>query len=175
MGEERRGRRVSLPLHGKTLDLLAPPTIDAMRTRLGGRLAPPPRDGAPARAQAGDVVRTGDDVAPKVGVVLAADEQSVDVFAGGTVRRTRGAEVRPWLGEIAPELAQVAARARAFGALDEGAPVQFVRSDAEGALPELGVLVEKCRWGALVRRGDGVVLGVGFQRLAPIPRSDRPN
>lgn len=167
---------MSLPLHGKMLDLVAPPTIEAMRARLGGRLTAPGSDADASRAHPGDVVRAGDADPPRAGVVLAADPTTIDVYAGGTVRRTRGGTVRPWLGSIPPEVAQLAARARAFGHLAEGDPVQYTRNEAAaGDIPELGTLLEKCRWGALVQRADGVVLGVGFQRLAAISRGERPN
>jgi hypothetical protein len=169
------GKRVSLPLHGKMLDLVAPPTIEAMRARLGGRITPPAANAGAAPAHVGDVVRAGDADPPRAGVVVAADHASVDVLSAGTVRRSRGAAVRPWLGTIGPDVAQLAARARAFGQLVEGEAVQFTRSDAAEPIPELGILVEKCRWGALVQRGDGVVLGVGFQRLAAVRTGDRPN
>ncbi len=169
---------MSLPLHGKMLDLIAPPTIEAMRARLGGRLAPTvgDADAEATRAQPGDVVHAGEGAPPRAGVVVAADPAAIDVFASGTVRRTRGGTLRPWLGSIPTEVAQLAARARAFGQLAEGDPVQYQRNEAApDAIPELGVLLEKCRWGALVQRADGVVLGVGFQRLAAIPRGERPN
>lgn len=152
-------RKVSLPLHGKLLDLVAPPTIDVVRARLGGRATP----GAPI----GDVVRVGDAVPPRAGVVLARETDAVDVLVEqGTVRRTRAADLRPWLQEVPDDLRAIARDVRVFGELREG---QLVRFAAEGAVAEPGTLLEKCRWGALVQREDGVVVGVGFRRVVPAP------
>lgn len=153
------GRKLSLPLHGKALDLIAPPTVDVMRARLGGRLVP---GGANA---AGDVVRIGDEQPARAGVVLASDAHAVDVYVErGTVRRTRAAEIHPWLGELPGPLSTVAHEARVFAGLTEGQPVRF---STEGGALESGTLLEKCRWGGLVQRGDGVVLGIGFRRVLP--------
>jgi hypothetical protein len=152
-------RKISLPLHGKLLDLVAPPTIDVVRARLGGR--------ASAGAPIGEVVRIGDAVPPRAGVVLSRENDVVDVLVEqGTVRRTRGSDVRPWLQEIPDELREIARDVRVFGELREGQAVRFA---AEGAVAEPGTLLEKCRWGALVQRADGVVVGVGFRRVVPAP------
>jgi len=179
MSDKPGGRRVSLPLVGKMMDLLAPPTVDAMRARLGGRAASDQAghaEGFVPRAQIGDVVRTGDADPARVGVVLCVDDDAVDVFAAGKVRRTRGDGVRPWLGPVEPLLARIAEQARAFGGLVEGDWVQFSRTDEAGApVVEVGMLLERCRWGALVQRADSVVLGVGFQRLCAVQRGDRPS
>jgi len=54
--------------------------------------------------------------------------------------------------------------------------VQFSRTVETGAaVVEVGVLLERCRWGALVQRADSVVLGVGFQRLSAVRAGDRPS
>lgn len=153
-------RKLSLPTHGRLLDLVAPPTVDVMRARLGGRAA------AASSGAVGDAVSLGEDAPPRPGVVLASDGAAVDVYVDhGTVRRTRAAEVRPWLGELPPALRDVARDARVFASLREGQPVRF--ATGAGAVEE-GTLLEKCRWGGLVRRGDGVVVGVGFRRVTPV-------
>ncbi len=150
-------RKLSLPMHGKLLDLVAPPTIDVVRTRLGGRAA--------GAAPIGDVVRVGVADPPRAGVVLARDHEAVDVFViEGTVRRTRPDDVRPWLTEVPGALIAVARDARVFGELREGQAVRFA---ADSGVAEPGVLLERCRWGALVQRPDGVVVGVGFRRVVP--------
>jgi hypothetical protein len=56
----------------------------------------------------------------------------------------------------------VALDARAFADLREG---QRVGYHHEGRLGE-GTLVEKCRFGGLVERGDGTIVGVAFRRFA---------
>lgn len=152
-------RKLSLPMHGKALDLLAPPTIDVMRARLGGRAT------AVGVNAVGDVVRLGDEQPARAGVVLASDGAAVDVYVDrGTVRRTRVAEVHPWLGELPDPLSTVARDARVFAGLAEGQPVRFA---TEAGAVEHGTLLEKCRWGGLVQRGDGVVVGIGFRRVLP--------
>ena len=42
-----------------------------------------------------------------------------------------------------------------------------MRFATEGGAVEHGTLLEKCRWGGLVQRGDGVVVGIGFRRVLP--------
>jgi hypothetical protein len=157
-------RKLSLPLPGKLLDLEGPPSVDVMRSRLGGRSPSSP-------LATGDVVRVGDAEPARLGVVLAGDSESVDVFlAEGTVRRTRAADARPWLGAVPLELGPIASDARAFGALREGQPVRYA---SVGEPAEPGVLVEKCRWGGLVQRPDGALVGVGFRRIVAAGGADR--
>ena len=59
------------------------------------------------------------------------------------------------------ELLAVSRDARSFAALSEGERVQYQH---EGGIGE-GTLVEKCRFGALIQRADGAVIGAGFRRV----------
>jgi hypothetical protein len=149
------GRKLSLPL---TLDNAKKPTTDAVRKRLGGR--------ASTEAGAGEIVSlTTEGGSTRVGVVLFARGEDVDVWTDhGVVRRARRTSTAPCREEVPKELEQVADDARIFGGLCEG---QRVRYQHETGLEE-GVLVEKCRFGALLRRDDGVILGVGFRRIWPL-------
>jgi hypothetical protein len=145
-------RRLFLPLAAPSSG--APPTVDAVRKRLGGR--------ASTEAGAGEVVGLGVD---RAGVVLFVRGEQLDVWlAGDVVRRVRRGEIRPATDAGARDLLAVARDARVFAALREGQRVGF---PVEGGLGE-GTLVEKCRFGGLVERADGTVLGVGFRRLAPV-------
>ena len=124
-------RKLSLPTLGPATDIFAPPTVDAVRARLGGRASPGPRPpesgesptgGARSSERIGEVVRLGAGEPLRLGVLLADEGEVVDVLVErGTVRRTSRHEVSPWIGEASAELADAAAAARAFGALSEGA------------------------------------------------------
>jgi hypothetical protein len=152
-------RKLSLPL---TLDWAKKPTTDAVRKRLGGRASTEPG--------AGEIVAlTTEGGTTRVGVVLFARGEDVDVWTDhGVVRRAKRARCAPCCEEVSKELSQVADDARIFGGMSEG---QRVRYQQEAGLEE-GVIVEKCRFGALLRRDDGVILGVGFRRIWPLPPSD---
>jgi hypothetical protein len=146
-------RRVSLPVNDPT----APrpkSTIDAVRARLGGR--------ARTDFQAGRVVCFLDTGA--TGVVLFAQGAEVHVFSNaGWVRRTT-ADALSQVDEPAAELYAVANDVRVFAALEEGTRVRF--QDVGGMAQ--GTLIEKCRYGAVVRRDDAAVMGVGFRRIWPL-------
>jgi len=144
-------RRLFLPLATPVSRL---PTVDAVRKRLGGRASTEPG--------AGEVVRLRDTCA---GVVLFVRGEQLDVWLDGdVVRRVRRADIQP-AGEGAPrDLLSVAHDARTFAELREGERVGFQH---EGGMGE-GALVEKCRFGGLIERSDGAVLGVGFRRLWPM-------
>jgi hypothetical protein len=137
-------------------------TVAALRTRLGGRASGDP-------GTAGDlVVLDGGGASDRVGVVLFARGDELDVWiADGLVRRTRRDAARSV--ERAPEhLAAIASDARTFASLVEGQRVRYELSPGGGAE---GTLVEKCRFGALVLREDGKVVAAGFRRLSPAPPS----
>ena len=160
------GRRISLPM----TDMLGSdeaPTTATMRKRLGGRL-----DGAISVVTPRGVVTVGsfvelsssDGTATKPGVLLTVEGDAVDVYmAGGLVRRTRADFIAP--RSRAPEdLVPIAESAAVFARLGEGQAVEVER--AEG-LVERGTLVEKCRYGALVKLASDVVLAVGFRKVWP--------
>jgi hypothetical protein len=169
-------RKRSLPLLNLGHDSLveAPssekPTVDAVRKRLGGR--------ASTGAGAGDLVSlttAGGGVLQ--GVVLFTGGDDVDVWveqpgdpAGAAlpsrssrVRRARRADVAPLHAPAPRGLDAVSNDARVFGALVEGQRIRFQDGERLGE----GSLVEKCRFGGLVRRDDGTILGVGFRRMWP--------
>jgi len=128
------------------------PTVDAARTRLGGREASDPG--------AGDLVAFDGD---RLGVVLFARGDQLEVWIDdGLVRRVHRSATRAADAVIPAELAEVADAARAFAALEEGARVRY-RDEVRVAE---GRLVEKCRFGALIERDDGSIVAVGFRRVS---------
>ena len=130
-------------------------TLDAVRARLGGR--------ARTDLQAGRVVCFLDTGA--TGVVLFGHGDEVHVFSNaGWVRRTTSDLLTP-VDEPAADLHEVANDVRVFAALEEGNRVRF--QDLSGIAQ--GTLIEKCRYGAVVRRDDQTVMGVGFRRIWPLP------
>lgn len=145
-------RRLFLPLAVGDPD--ASPTVDAVRKRLGGRASTEPG--------AGELVEVASDRgAARAGVVLFVQGDELDVWLeGGVVRRTRRSRIVKTT-EAGEELLSIAHAARIFAALSEGQRVCYSHDAGVGE----GALVEKCRFGALVERGDGTVLGIGFRRL----------
>jgi hypothetical protein len=142
--------------------------VDDVRKRLGGRASTDPR--------AGDLVMvTAPGGRELPGVVLFASGEDMDVWVeqpgsavvtalgAGIVRRARGEDVGPLRGVASKDLTAVASDARVFGGLLEG---QRIRYQSGEGLDE-GTLVEKCRFGALVERDDGALVGVGFRRIWP--------
>jgi hypothetical protein len=137
-------------------------SIEAVRARLGGR--------ARSDLQAGRVVCFLDTGA--TGVVLFCHGDEVHVFSNaGWVRRTT-ANLLSQVHEPAADLHAVANDVRMFAALEEGNRVRF--QDLSGMAQ--GTLIEKCRYGAVVRRDDATVMGVGFRRIWPLANpSDTPS
>lgn len=150
-------RKLSLPL---TLwDERKKPTVDAVRKRLGGRARTEPGVGEPVCLRS----EQGHD---RLGVVLFVREDELHVWTdGGVVRRAARASARGADGTLSAELLAVSHDARRFASLEEGERVRYhdERGESEGAL------IEKCRFGALVEREDGVVVGVGFRKLERAP------
>lgn len=153
--------KVSLPLV-KELEARssAAPSVDAMRSRLGGRLSPGTRTG-----DAGAIVdvETGGG-ATRTGVALFGDDGRIDVLLErGLVRRTQ--RDRFWYSNAPAPLGleRVPGLLRNLVAAEEGEAVRF-RSD--DGLWHPATLREKCRFGALLEREDGTVMGVGWARLA---------
>lgn len=129
-------------------------TLDAVRARLGGR--------ARTDFQAGRVVCFLDTGA--TGVVLFGQGDEVHVFSSaGWVRRTTQDAVTQ-VEEPAADLHAVANDVRVFASLEEGTRVRF---QDHGGMAQ-GTVLEKCRYGAVVRRDDSAILGVGFRRIWPL-------
>jgi hypothetical protein len=145
-------RRLFLPLTDGNFGVT--PTVDAVRKRLGGR--------ASTEAGAGDLVAVASaQGAARNGVVLFVQGDDLDVWLeGGVVRRTRRSKTVK-AAAAGDDLLSIARAARIFAGLHEGQRVCYQHESGVGE----GALVEKCRFGALVERGDGTVLGVGFRRL----------
>lgn len=150
-------RRI-LPVHDTLLRRT--PTADALRQRLGGRGRTEPG--------AGELVLLGPGVP---GVVLFAQGPTRDVWLGDNrVQRVDASALRPAPREGFPEaLLAVAADLEAFLALEEG---QRVRVSLPEGREEQVLLIEKCRFGALLERDDGKLLGVGFRRVAALGPQD---
>ena len=146
-------RRVSLPVN-YPVTKRPRSTIEAVRARLGGR--------ARTDLQAGRVVCFLDTGA--AGVVLFGHGDEVHVFSNaGWVRRTT-TDALTQVDEPTAALHEVANDVRVFAALEEGHRVRF--QDLSGIAQ--GTLIEKCRYGAVVRRDDETVMGVGFRRIWPL-------
>ncbi len=130
------------------------PTVDAVRKRLGGRASTEPG--------AGEVVALRTAHGERTGVVLFVRGEQLDVWLeGDVVRRVRRADAPPADGVVPQEVLDVALDARAFADLREGHRVVFHHDGG----PAEGTLVEKCRFGGLVERGDGTIVGVAFRRF----------
>jgi hypothetical protein len=148
-------RRHSLPLH--PLRSAVPPTADDVRKKLGGP--------GQSEAGAGLVVRFVADASAGPGVVLFRTGDALDVYLGdGLVRRTSADAVTTLEPPVPEALSAVAADVRVFAALRQGERVHY--QDASGRVLG-GVLVEKCRYGALVKSDEQRVVGVGFRKLTP--------
>ncbi|MBK9266553.1 MAG: hypothetical protein IPM54_43045 [Polyangiaceae bacterium] len=146
-------RRFVLPL----LPEPAAPSVDLVRKRLGGR--------ASTEAGTGDVVTFATDGGiHQTGVVVFVRGDELDVYVSANiVRRIRRSAAKSTDAEAAPSFGRIAESARVFARLTEGQRVCFA---SEGRDQE-GILVEKCRFGALVERPDGKIIGLGFQRVRP--------
>jgi len=146
------GRKIALPV---LLPQPPTPSVDRIRKRLGGR--------ASTETGAGDVVTfTTDGGIHQSGVVIFVRGDELDVYvSNNVVRRVRRAIVKSTDAALAPALVGIADSARVFERLEEGQRVSFASDDG----PHEGILVEKCRFGALVERDDGTIIGLGFQRV----------
>lgn len=141
------------------------PSIDAARTRLGGAIGDHdlPRGLAPGVLVTFPLARGR----RLPGVVVFASTKEVHVLLDGArLRRLAPESVEIHQGEVETDLAKIAADARLFGMLVTGQDVRY--ADDSGELVA-GKIVEKCRWGALVVRDDGVVVAVGFRKIWPSP------
>lgn len=152
-------RRLALPLFGDLLEKPPKaPTLEGARKRLGGK--------ANRNAQTGAVVRLIDDEPRAFGIVLYADEYELDVLLGGKLlRKTKPELTLP--ADVEMVDAALLADVRVFASLEEGQRVRF----AEDSGTTDGLLVEKCRYGALVAKDDGKILAVGFRKLWPVSKA----
>jgi hypothetical protein len=149
-------RRLHLRL---ALDLPAP-TLQAMRTKLGGRVE------AGDEAGAGRLVHVPGREAP--GVLLFEDARAAHVWVGdGLVKKLAKGEVSAHEGTTPDATLRLAEAGRAFAELSEGDDVIFDGPDGASAR---AVLLEKCRLGALVGTEANKVVAVGFSRLRRVPR-----
>jgi hypothetical protein len=136
------------------------PTVEAARERLGDRIATDPDVGQALRVKSGLGVQ-------HLGVVIFKKGAAVDVWLGaGRVQRLEDVSTAEPAdeGELSPSLADIAASAIVFASLHEGQRVSY---DNGGVLTS-GLLVEKCRYGALVLGPDDAVMAVGFSQLTPM-------
>jgi hypothetical protein len=98
-------------------------------------------------------------------VVLFVRGEDLDVwFDHGIVRRIRRSSALPLAAPPSLGVASIAEDARVFGGLSEGQRVGYHDEAGTGE----ALLVEKCRFGALLQRDDGTIMGVGFRRVWPI-------
>lgn len=161
------GRKLFLPL---TLSDARPPTVDVVRKRLGGRASTEPGPGelVTLRTERGS---------ERIGVVLFVRGEDLDVWLdGGVVRRARRSTLTSLAdGALGDEtqrpkdLHAIARDAQSFADLVEGQRVHYQHDAGIGE----GTLVEKCRFGGLIERGDGTLLGVGFRALRAADHSLR--
>jgi len=158
-------RKLALPTLRPSLGIPteSSPTLARARERLGGKAAT--HDGA------GSVVAVPDASGKTVlGVVLCGDEETCDVWLeSGFVKRTRRDGLRPAKVTSASPLARIGGDAVVFARLKEG---QRVRFEPPGKATEIGLLFEKCRYGALVADDAGAVFAVGFRRVWPLPSGE---
>lgn len=141
----------ALPL----LDGRPGPHLDQARRSLGGAYA----EDADA-SMIGRLVRASS----HEGVVLHADGATVDVLvSAGVVRRVARAGVVA-LDDVAlsPLRRRMADDVRRFAAMPTGRRARFL---AEAGAEAEGLLIEKCRYGALVALDDGRVVALGFSRM----------
>ena len=143
--------RVLGELHERPLPLAA------LRAKLGGA-APD------ACARAGEIVVV--DGAGEAGVLLDADPTHAHVWLGeGRVRRVELARVSRAGDGADARLATIAERARAFRDVRLGDRVTVRDRDRDGA----GTVADRCRFGVVVARADGTMVGVGFTRVSREP------
>lgn len=146
--------KFTLPLFGSTTT--TPPAVDEAREQLGGRIS--------TASGAGELVSIANARGDLVlGVVIFDSSTECDVWIGEQrVRRIPSEAKNPPNGTPNAELIEIAEDARRFAKLKEG---DAVRYSAIGAPQNLGQIVEKCRYGALVQTMDERIIAVGFRRI----------
>lgn len=151
-------RRRALPLFaGLRGDAPGPaaPHLEQARRSLGGPYA--------ADVEAGLIGRFVR-AAPHEGVVLHADAATVDLMvSAGVVRRVARARASTLDDvELSPLRRRLADDVRRFAAMPAGRRARFTTETGDESE---GLLIEKCRFGALVALDDGRVVALGFSRL----------
>jgi hypothetical protein len=146
------GRKLALPV---LLPQPPAPSVDRIRKRLGGR--------ASTESGAGEVVTfTTNGGIHQTGVVVFVRGDELDVYVSdNVVRRISRSVAKPIEKASDPSFKGIADSVRVFERLAEGQHVCFASDDGT----QEGILVEKCRFGALVERSDGTIVGLGFQRV----------
>lgn len=160
-------RKVFLPMSARFRDSVATPTAIEMRNRLGGRV-----EGERGLVVEGVTIPLGAIVtidgargAARTGVLLTVADGSADVYLeAGMVKRVKSELVGPLRGSPPDDLGGISESAVVFGSLSEGQDVEIERP---GGQIVRAVLVEKCRYGALVELADRSLLGVGFRKVWP--------
>ena len=138
-------RRVLLPISDEKRVTLA-----RAREKLGGRVR--------SHRDCGHLVQVVRDGERRTGVVVWSDDDRCDVWLErDRILRTTRREVVSAIGSPTDPLLAVAHAAESFGKLREGEAI-----DVSG---QPVMIVEMCRWGALVARPSGAILAMGFQRL----------
>ena len=135
------------------------PALEAARRKLGGRSVTPS-----ARAPGALVETTLQDGVLHLGVLLWASAGSCDVwFDDALARRARSEAVVCSACPTPESLVRIEAEIRMFAALAEGDRVRWERT---AGVTE-GLIVEKCRYGAIVVTRAARVVAVGFRKLWP--------
>jgi len=151
-----KGERRVLPLAPKNEQ---PTPVDVARKKLGGRGTSGPGQGKVVTVPAGG--------GRAVGVILFASDDEVLVLVDpSAVRKARPHMVVPFGGDVPEDIARLASDVGVFARLSEGDPIRY---EASAGTMRDGTLVEKCRYGGLVREGGGAVVAVGFRKLWPAP------
>lgn len=147
------------------------PSVDIARAKLGGRTANDEQSLVFTTGQHVSFERAPGERVHAVVLHGGAGEVHVLVDAA-RVRRVAPGELAAEPGTAPGALEEIARDARVFGMLVEGQVVRY--ADPAGTLQD-GKLVERCRYGALVLRDDGVVVAVGFRKLWPGNAGDAPS
>ena len=133
------------------------PTVDEMRIRLGGR--------ARTVARAGELVSFVEAGETRIGVIVASAGDCVDVWiVPADLRRIPPADLHHCEGPPGRDLQAVVMSLKIFASLWEGQRV-LIASRYGGSIT--ATVRHKCRYGAIVVRDDGVVMGAGFRALFP--------
>lgn len=131
------------------------PTSDSMRSKLGGRIGDQPQP------EAGRVVLLiGRE--PHVGVVLCVDDATAFVWIeDNEVKQVSRSELRAYDAIVPEAVRRRSELAAAYAELRERTDI--IARTPRG--PEKMLLVEKCRFGVLAERDDGMIVALGFSNV----------